>query len=210
MTLICDRPQAPGPWPAGQVHAKYTPVHRRYTAGQSEVSEGRPGRGRSVIADRVARAGVARRPKREDVMIHRAPAGAAPAGVHADARPSGRCRVCRQIPEAMRRQSCPAITGDLPGPGQPSRSRMTVAAGEESGSVNRCLRFLARAIRPHDRAHDHRRCPLYVRAQLDTVGLSWTQRDLVRLKQQPARPGKPSSRAISAGGGRCWVRTNVG
>ena len=29
-------------------------------------------------------------------------------------------------------------------------------------------------------------------------------------KQQPARPGKPSSRAISAGGGRCWVRTNVG
>ena len=29
-------------------------------------------------------------------------------------------------------------------------------------------------------------------------------------KQQPARPGKPSSRAISAGGGRCWVRTSVG
>src|ERR1035438_6000167 len=26
------------------------------------------------------------------------------------------------------------------------------------------------------------RCPLYVRAQLDTVGLSWTQRDFVRLK----------------------------
>jgi hypothetical protein len=44
--------------------------------------------------------------------------------------------------------------------------------------VNRCLRFLARAIRPHDRAHDRRRCLLYVRAQLDTAGLSWTQRDL--------------------------------
>ncbi len=29
-------------------------------------------------------------------------------------------------------------------------------------------------------------------------------------KEQPARPGKPSSQAISAGGGRCWVRTNVG
>jgi hypothetical protein len=40
-----------------------------------------------------------------------------------------------------------------------------------SGSVNRCLRFLARAIRPRDRAHDRGRCPLYVRAQLDTVGL---------------------------------------
>ena len=29
-------------------------------------------------------------------------------------------------------------------------------------------------------------------------------------KQQPARPGIPSSRAVSAGSGRCWVRTSVG
>jgi hypothetical protein len=29
-------------------------------------------------------------------------------------------------------------------------------------------------------------------------------------KQQPARPGKPRPRAVSAGSGRCWVRTNVG
>ena len=29
-------------------------------------------------------------------------------------------------------------------------------------------------------------------------------------KQQPARRGIPSSRAVSAGSGRCWVRTNVG
>ena len=43
---------------------------------------------------------------------------------------------------------------------------------------------------------------------------SWTQWDSHGLsgtspgqKQQPARPGKSSSRAISAGGGRCWVRT---
>ena len=28
--------------------------------------------------------------------------------------------------------------------------------------------------------------------------------------RRPARPGIPSSRAIFAGGGRCWVRTNVG
>jgi hypothetical protein len=46
---------------------------------------------------------------------------------------------------------------------------------------------------------------------------SWTQWDSHGLsgtssgqKRQPARPGKSSSRAISAGGGRCWVRTNVG
>ena len=133
---------------------------------------------------------MARRPKREDVMNHRAPAGAAPAGVRADARPSGRYRACRQVPEAMRRQSCSAITGDLPGPGQPSRSRITVAAGEASGSVNRCLRFLARAIRPHDRVHDRGRCPLCVRAQLDTVGLSWTQRDLAGLKATARETGK--------------------
>ena len=37
------------------------------------------------------------------------------------------------------------ITGDLPGPGQPSRSRITVAAGEASGSVNRFFRLLAQS-----------------------------------------------------------------
>ena len=40
----------------------------------------------------------------------------------------------------------------------------------------------ARAIRPRDRAHDRGRCPLYVRAQLDTAGLWWTQRDLAGPK----------------------------
>jgi hypothetical protein len=41
-----------------------------------------------------------------------------------------------------------------------------------------------------DRVHDRGRCPLYVRAQLDTVGLSWTQRDLVRLKATAREAGK--------------------
>ena len=41
-----------------------------------------------------------------------------------------------------------------------------------------------------DRVHDRGRCPLYVRAQLDTVGLSWTQRDLVRLKATARETGK--------------------
>jgi hypothetical protein len=46
---------------------------------------------------------------------------------------------------------------------------------------------------------------------------SWKQPDSHRRsrtsqpeKQQPARRGIPSSRAVSAGSGRCWVRTNVG
>jgi hypothetical protein len=31
-----------------------------------------------------------------------------------------------------------------------------------------------------------------------------------RPKQRPASPGNPRPRAVFAGGGRCWVRTNVG
>ena len=41
-----------------------------------------------------------------------------------------------------------------------------------------------------DRVHDRGRCPLYVRAQLDTVGLSWTQRDLAGLKATAREAGK--------------------
>jgi hypothetical protein len=46
---------------------------------------------------------------------------------------------------------------------------------------------------------------------------SWKQPDLhghsgtsSGQKHQPATPRKPRPRAISAGSGRCWVRTNVG
>ena len=31
-----------------------------------------------------------------------------------------------------------------------------------------------------------------------------------KWRRQPARPGNPRPRAVSAGSGRCWVRTNVG
>jgi hypothetical protein len=43
--------------------------------------------------------------------------------------------------------------------------------------------------------------------QPDSHGRSGTPQ---RQKQQPASPGIPSSRAVSAGSGRCWVRTSVG
>ena len=102
--------------------------------------------------------------------------------------------------DARYQQGCRDFLTDTCGPcaGQtadpPVISRWWRARGHRdrraSGSVNRCLRILARAIRPHDRAHDRGRCPLYVRAQLDTVGLSWTQRDLVRLKATARETGK--------------------
>jgi hypothetical protein len=41
-----------------------------------------------------------------------------------------------------------------------------------------------------DRVHDRGRCPLYVRAQLDAVGLSGTQWDLVRPKATAREAGK--------------------
>jgi hypothetical protein len=48
---------------------------------------------------------------------------------------------------------------------------------------------------------------VHSRKQPDSHGHSGTSQP---QKQQPARRGIPSSRAVSAGGGRCWVRTSVG
>jgi hypothetical protein len=48
---------------------------------------------------------------------------------------------------------------------------------------------------------------VHSRKQPDSQGHDGTPS---REKQQPARPGKPWSWAVSAGSGRCWVRTNVG
>ena len=41
-----------------------------------------------------------------------------------------------------------------------------------------------------DRSHDRGRGPLYVRAQLETVGLGWTQRDIAGLKATAREAGK--------------------
>jgi hypothetical protein len=48
---------------------------------------------------------------------------------------------------------------------------------------------------------------VHSRKQPDSLGRSGTP---TGPKQQPATPGKPSSQAVFAGSGRCWVRTNVG
>ena len=41
------------------------------------------------------------------------------------------------------------------------------------------------------RVHDRGRCPLYVRAQLETTGLPWTQRDLTAPKATAREAGNP-------------------
>src|SRR5450755_4532369 len=80
-----------------------------------------------------------------------------------------------------------------------------------SGSVNRTFRLLVQSD-PASRtgfmiADAVRYMSVHSWTQRDSHGLSGTSSG---PKQQPARPGKSSSRAISAGSGRCWVRTNVG
>jgi hypothetical protein len=79
----------------------------------------------------------------------------------------------------------PALAGRSP-------RRMATATQRASGWVNRSSAFSASAIRPRrppGGVHDRGRCPLYVRAQLDTVGLSWTQRDLDGLKAAAREAG---------------------
>ena len=87
----------------------------------------------------------------------------------------------------------PGITGNPPAAASPSPSRDDHRYEEASGSVNLWRRPLAQSRPGHatdDRGHDRGRCPLYVRAQLSTVGLSWTQRDLVRPKVTARETGK--------------------
>jgi hypothetical protein len=83
-----------------------------------------------------------------------------------------------------------------------------------SGSVNRPLPLSPPpAIRPNAPsgrsmiADAVRYMSVHSRKQPDSHGRSGTSQ---LQKQQPARRGIPSSRAVSAGSGRCWVRTSVG
>lgn len=57
------------------------------------------------------------------------------------------------------------------------------------------------------RVHDRGCCALYVRAQPESAGLAWPQRNAPRQNQRPARPGIPISRAVSQECRR-WARSN--
>jgi hypothetical protein len=108
----------------------------------------------------------------------------------------------------------PAITGDRSCLACLSPDRMTTAAER----IKRFGGALLPPSRPGRSAHgDHptgfmiadavRYMSVHSWKQPDSHGHSGTS---AGQKQQPASPGKSSSRAISAGSGRCWVRTNVG
>ena len=84
-------------------------------------------------------------------------------------------------------------TSDLPGAwrvlhrGRRASKSRNQRFGEPPGSASP-----SRAIRPNTppgRFHDRGRCPLYVRAQLETAGLSWTQRDLAAPKATARETG---------------------
>ena len=91
----------------------------------------------------------------------------------------------------------PGVTNDLPaGWRVPSPGRITIATEEANGPVDRlsgpdAVRYMS--------VHSWK--------QPDSHGRSGTSR---RPKEQPTRPRTRSLRAVSAGSGRCWVRTNVG
>ena len=87
------------------------------------------------------------------------------------------------------------IIGDLPEPGKLATGvGGPIAIEESSGSVNRQPRppgpSALRSRRPPGRAHDRGRCPLYVRAQLETAGLPWTQRDITGPNAAARESGK--------------------
>ena len=119
-------------------------------------------------------------------------------------------RDCRRISWAMRGPDC-RTTSDRPGPG----GLLT----EDGGSTKSRSKRFGEPLPPLPRPErsDHATGLMIADAVRYMSVHSWTQWDSHGLsgtspgqKQQPARPGKSSSRAISAGGGRCWVRTNVG
>jgi len=82
----------------------------------------------------------------------------------------------------------PELGGFFTEDGRPTKSR-NQRFGEPPASASP-----PRVIRPNPppgRAHDRGRCPLYVRAQLETAGLTGTQRDLRPPKATAREAGNP-------------------
>ena len=82
--------------------------------------------------------------------------------------------------------------------GEPPACRFPVPSNSDAQMRHQAGSIIADAVR-YMSVHSWK--------QPDSHGHSGTSQP---RKQQPARPGIPSSRAVSAGSGRCWVRTNVG
>ena len=121
----------------------------------------------------------------------------------------GRPPGSRTWPGARRRLIIRSLRGDLLGVFPPDRARSVVrqsnteplcapawpaiagigATPKDRYGATAPSASSARAIRPRDRAHDRGRCPLYVRAQLETAGLTGTQRDLAAAKATAREAG---------------------
>jgi hypothetical protein len=88
------------------------------------------------------------------------------------------------------------------------RGAWRALTGDRGPSKSGSKRFGAPHLRPPrpersdhpDRVHDRGRCPLYVRAQLETAGLTWTQRDLAG----PGRIARETGKTQLTGYFRRW------
>ena len=181
-------------------------VHSMSTAGQSKVNRGRPGCDEDrvigvsqprVLWARMDQADVSRCPTgRRDEPPGRRAAGPAIGSAAVDGHP-GQQGAAIAHGFCSHARAKPAITSDLPGAWRARhRGRLTMEIGGASGVVNRLLR-------PESVRH----MSVTTATQRLTAAHHETQRDKT---ERPASPGIPSSRAVSAGSGRCWVRTSVG
>jgi hypothetical protein len=185
--------QVTGPFDPSPLSVPSREVYERSTAGTSQVS------GRSA---KVA-------PHRPDgSWFIRGRSLRSAAHVQARrARAAARRGQSKAIPDISRgSRECPWIPWATRGPDPRSASifwepdgLFTEDGGHRnpgaSGSVNRPLP-LPRPERsaqnaPPGRVHDRGRCPLYVRAQLETAGLPWTQRDNTSPKATAREAGNP-------------------
>jgi hypothetical protein len=176
-------------------------VHPRSVGGRRKLAPHRP-TGRWFIRGRSLHSAVMCRPERRGL----------PPGVVS---PKRYPDISRALVSAHgSREPDSRSTSNLPGNLTALHRGRPASKSRKSGSVNRPLP-LPRHERSAKMRHQTgamiadavRYMSVHSRKQPDShghSGTSWPRR------QQPARRGIPSSRAISAGGGRCWVRTNVG
>jgi hypothetical protein len=167
------------PAPAGEVHARSVagiPQVHHPTAGTGRAGSGPvPGHRRPGYPDPVWPAALGEMTQRTPGRRRRAASrgsGRRPAIRKGAVRCGGSCDHA-----AGRARESPVVS---PAPGEPVTAADGYRNAAARGSVNRVLRLLGPGDPPAvttRQVHDRGRCPLYVRAQLETAGLRWTQRD---------------------------------
>jgi hypothetical protein len=185
--------QVTGPFDRSPLSVSSREVYERSTAGTSQVSgrsaetDAAPASWKLVIRGRSLRSAA-------HVQTRQARAAARRGQSKAIPRYQQGSRDCPWIPWTMRGQ-----TPDPPVIFREPDGLFTEDGGHRdpgaSGSVNRPLPLPRpeqfRPNAPPGRVHDRGRCPLYVRAQLETAGLPWTQRDTTSPKATAREAGNP-------------------